>query len=193
MANLLFIEGLELDFFNPRSIICFIAILQGATFAALLFSRYVKQKKKADFWLAILLFVLCAALITPFIGFANVYDRNQWLTYFPFAVAYSYGVLVWLYTVYLTDSKRQFLAKDLLLFAPAVLYLSFRFFGLKLKQARTNKNLSLFGLAKITANFPARLFLSPNFSGISLFFISPSGIIENTVRGQTKIFPTPKR
>lgn len=119
---------MELDFFNPRSIICFIAILQGLIFAAIILQRFFRARQKADAWLAILLLVLCSALITPFIGFANVYDLNQWLTYFPFSIAYSYGVLVWLYTVYLTDSERKIAVKDLLLFAPTVIYLLFRFF-----------------------------------------------------------------
>jgi len=75
-TNFLFIEGLPLDFLNPRSIILFICILQGAIFAALLLLRYFKRGKSADFWLAALLVLLCSSLITPFIGFANVYDRN---------------------------------------------------------------------------------------------------------------------
>jgi AraC-like DNA-binding protein len=124
--NYLFIEGLELDFFNPRSIIVFVCILQGGIFAALLLFRYFKHRKKADFWLAVLLFVLCSSLITPFIGFANVYDRNQWLTYFPFGIAYSYGVCVWFYVVNLTDSTRRSARKDLLLFVPTTIYLIFR-------------------------------------------------------------------
>lgn len=119
---------MQIDFLNPRSIICFIAILQGLIFASLLLIRGFRQKNKADLWLAILLLVLCLALITPFIGFANVYDLNQWLTYFPFSIAYSYGVLVWFYTLNLTDSKRQFQPKDLLLFLPTFIYLIFRFF-----------------------------------------------------------------
>lgn len=119
---------MQIDFLNPRSIICFIAILQGLTFAILLIIRGFREKNKADFWLAILLLVLCSALITPFIGFANVYDLNQWLTYFPFSISYSYGVLVWFYTVFLTDSKREFQRKDWLLFIPAFLYLAFRFY-----------------------------------------------------------------
>ncbi|HMS42275.1 MAG TPA: helix-turn-helix domain-containing protein [Pyrinomonadaceae bacterium] len=127
-TNLLFIENLELDFFNPRSIICFIAILQGAIFAVLLFSRFFKHQSKADLWLGGLLGVLCLSLVTPFIGFANVYDRNQWLTYFPFSIAYSYGVCVWFYTLNLTDSKREFQAKDLFLFLPTLVYLAYRFF-----------------------------------------------------------------
>ena len=128
MVNFLFIEGLELDFFNPRSLVCFIAVLQGVIFAALLISRYFKHKNKADFWLAILLLTLCSALITPLIGFANIYDRNQWLTYFPFSIVYIYGVLIWFYTLNLTDSRRKFIAKDLLLFVPTFIYLGFRFF-----------------------------------------------------------------
>lgn len=119
---------MQIDFFNPRSILCFIAILQGLVFAILLINRGFREKNKADLWLALLLFLLCSALITPFIGFANVYDLNQWLTYFPFSVAYSYGVCVWFYTVNLTDSKRQFRLKDWLFFIPSFVYLAFRFF-----------------------------------------------------------------
>ncbi len=126
MVNLLFIEGLELDFFNPRSIIVFVCILQGAIFAALLFFRYSKHKKTADFWLAILLLLLCSTLITPLIGFANVYDRNQWLTYFPFTISYSYGICIWFYVVYLTNSQRRFSRKDLLFFIPSAIYVAFR-------------------------------------------------------------------
>jgi AraC-like DNA-binding protein len=120
------IEGLPLDFFNPRSIICFIAILQGAIFAALLLFRYFKHKKSADAWLAALLGVLCLSLITPLIGFANVYDRNQWLTYFPFTISYSYGVLVWFYVVSLTNSRRSLSLKDSLFFIPSAVYVAFR-------------------------------------------------------------------
>ena len=116
-----------MEFLNPRSIIVFVCILQGAIFAALLLFRYFKHKKTADFWLAVLLAVLCSSLITPFIGFANVYDRNQWLTYFPFSIAYSYGVCIWFYVVNLTDSARKFTRKDLLFFIPTAIYLIFRF------------------------------------------------------------------
>ena len=124
----LFIEGLELDFFNPRSLIVFICILQGAIFSALLFWRYFKQRKTADFWLASLLILLCSSLITPFIGFANVYDRNQWLTYFPFGIAYGYVVCIWFYVVSLTNSKRKFSRRDLLFLIPSALYVAFRLF-----------------------------------------------------------------
>jgi AraC-like DNA-binding protein len=119
---------MEIDFLNPRSIICFIAILQGSIFAGMLVLRFFQTRQKADIWLAILLLVLCSALITPFIGFANVYDLNQWLTYFPFSISYSYGVLVWFYTLNLTDSKRKFQLKDLLVFLPTFVYLVFRFY-----------------------------------------------------------------
>ncbi len=125
-TNFLFIEGLELDFFNPRSIIVFVCILQGAIFAALLIIRFFKHQKTADFWLAALLILLCSSLITPLIGFANVYDRNQWLTYFPFSISYSYGVCIWFYVANLTNSKRKFSRRDLLFFVPTVIYVAFR-------------------------------------------------------------------
>lgn len=126
MVNLLFIEGLELDFYNPRSVILFVCILQGVIFTALLLARYFKGRKLADFWLAALLVFLCSSLITPLIGFANVYDRNQWLTYFPFKIAYSYAVCVYFYVLSLTNSKRAFSPKDLLLFIPSAIYVVFR-------------------------------------------------------------------
>jgi hypothetical protein len=80
----------------------------------------------ADFWLALLLVFLCSSLITPFIGFANVYDRNQWLTYFPFNNPYVYGVLIYFYVLSLTDSKHRFVQRDWLLFIPALVFLVFR-------------------------------------------------------------------
>jgi AraC-like DNA-binding protein len=126
ITNFLLIDGLELDFFNPRSLICFIAVLQGAIFAGLLALRFLKDKKTADLALAVLLLVLCSSLVTPLIGFANVYDRNQWLTFFPFTIAYSYGVLVWFYVVLLTNSSRRLTRRDLLFFLPAAVYVAFR-------------------------------------------------------------------
>ena len=126
MANLLFIEGLPLDFFNPRSIIVFICILQGAVFAALLFLRYLRLKRSADLWLAVLIVLLCSSLLTPLLGFANVYDRNQWLTFFPFRIAYAAGVSIWFYVLTLTNAKRKIGRKDWLLFIPSAVYLIFR-------------------------------------------------------------------
>lgn len=118
---------MQIDFYNPRSIILFFCILQGLIFAALLTRRGFRKKKRADFWLAVLLILLCLSLVTPFIGFANVYDLNQWLTYFPFTFSYTYGVCIYFYVLSLTDSRRKFKPKDLLLFVPAILYLIFRF------------------------------------------------------------------
>lgn len=103
-------------------------MLQGVIFAALLLRRGIREGSGSDKWLSALVLVLSATLITPFIGFANVYDNNQWLTYFPFSILYTYGVLVWLYTVTLTDAKRILSRRDLLLFVPAAIYLAYRFF-----------------------------------------------------------------
>lgn len=128
MVKFLFIEGLQLDFFNPRSLIVFVCILQGAVFAALLLFRYIKLKKSSDFWLAALLLLLCSSLITPLIGFANVYDRNQWLTYFPFSIFYTSIVCIWFYVQTLTNAKREFGRKNWLLFVPAIACLIFHLF-----------------------------------------------------------------
>ena len=118
----------DIDFLNFRSILVFICILQGLIFAGLLSIRGLRQRSRADLWLAVLIVLLCSSLITPLIGFANVYDNNQWLTYFPFSIAYSYGLCVWFYTVNLTDSRHRMTRRDLLLFVPTIVYLMYRLF-----------------------------------------------------------------
>lgn len=117
---------MQIDFYNPRSIILFFCLLQGLIFAGLLAFRGFRRKSRADFWLALLLVLLCLSLVTPFIGFANVYDLNQWLTYFPFGAAYAQAACVYFYVLSLTDAKRKFAARDLIFFVPAILYLIFR-------------------------------------------------------------------
>jgi AraC-like DNA-binding protein len=117
-----------IDFYNPRSLAVFVCLLQGVIFAALLLTRWYRFRKTADIWLAALLLILTSALITPFIGFANVYDNNQWLTYFPFAIVYCHGVVIWFYTLSLLDSQRRFAARELLFFVPGILYFAFRLF-----------------------------------------------------------------
>ena len=109
---------MEYDFLNIRSILIFICILQGLIFAGLLVNRGIKQKTKADLWLALLLVVLSSSLITPFIGFANVYDLNQWLTYFPFSISYLPPVLVWFYILSLTNSQWKITRKDVIYLLP---------------------------------------------------------------------------
>lgn len=111
----------EINFYNPRSLILFVCILQGVIFACLLFVRSFRQKKMSDLWLGGLLLVMCSSLITHFIGFANVYDNNQWLTYFPFQIVFAHAPIIYLYVKTLTNEKRGFQNKDLLLFIPAII------------------------------------------------------------------------
>lgn len=70
---------------------------------------------------------MCSSLITHFIGFANVYDNNQWLTYFPFELTFALAPVIYLYVQTLTNAKRKFQSKDLLLFVPAIIYWTFYF------------------------------------------------------------------
>ena len=119
--------SVEIDFLNYRSIIVFVCVLQGVVFAALLINRGERDRTKADLWLALLVLVLSCSLITPFIGFANVYDLNQWLTYFPFSISYLPPVLVWFYVLSLTNSHWKFSKKNVSYLIPSVLYLTFRF------------------------------------------------------------------
>jgi AraC-like DNA-binding protein len=96
--------------------------LQGVIFAGLLFVRCFHKKTLSDLWLGILLLVMCSSLITHFIGFANVYDNNQWLTFFPFQIVFAHAPLIYLYVKTLTNEKRGFQIKDLLLFIPTLVY-----------------------------------------------------------------------
>lgn len=109
----------EINFYNPRSIILFICLLQGGIFACLLFARSLRKKNLSDFWLGVLLIVMCSSLITHFIGFANVYDNNQWLSFFPFQIVFAHAPVIYLYIKTLTNENRKFQSKDLLFFIPA--------------------------------------------------------------------------
>lgn len=122
----------EINFYNPRSIILFFCLLQGTIFAGLLFVRSFRKKTLSDFWLGVLLLVMCSGLITHFIGFANVYDNNQWLTYFPFELVFAHAPVIYLYVQTLTNEERSFRAKDMLLFLPTAVYWTY-FFGLFLQ------------------------------------------------------------
>ena len=117
---------MKINFINFQSGIIFICLLQSAIFSILLLKRGRQKRFSADWWLAALLFFICSSLITPFIGFAGVYDANQWLTYFPFYIPYTYGICVYFYVINLTGAKRQFKIRDLILFVPAVSFVTFR-------------------------------------------------------------------
>jgi len=117
----------EINFYNPRSLILFVCLLQGVIFGVLLAIRAIRQKTRSDYWLAGLILAMCSGLITHFIGFANVYDNNQWLTFFPFELVFAHAPLLYLYVVFLTDSDRRVRSTDLVLFLPAVVYWVFYF------------------------------------------------------------------
>lgn len=118
---------MDINFFNPRSVILFICILQGVIFALLLFWRSSQKKTLADFWLGVLLIVMCSSLLTHFVGFAGVYDANQNLTFFPFEIVFAHAPVIYLYVQSLTNARRGFGKRDLLLFVPTFVYLSYRF------------------------------------------------------------------
>jgi AraC-like DNA-binding protein len=70
---------------------------------------------------------MCSGLISHFIGFANVYDNNQWLTFFPFTFVFAHAPVIYLYVQTLTNEKRKIKFKDFLLFSPAIVYWTFYF------------------------------------------------------------------
>lgn len=116
-----------LSFFNPRSILLFICILQGMVFAVLLAYRGRRRRSTADYWLAALLVLLCLGNMPHFIGFAGVYDAYRDLSFFPFDNPFAVGAVIYLYVQTLTNSERVFTRRDLPLFAPALVYYAYRF------------------------------------------------------------------
>lgn len=116
-----------LNFFNPRSTILLISILQGVVFAVLLLYRGLKKRSSADYWLAALLVLLCLGNVTHFIGFAGVYDAYQDLSFFPFDNPFAVGAVIYLYVQTLTNSERRFTRRDFLLFIPALVFYTYQF------------------------------------------------------------------
>ena len=123
---------MQIDFFNPRSIVLFIGILQGLIFAILLIIRSFRRKNQSDFWLAALLILLCLSTISDFIGFAGVYDAFRSikdLTFFPFDNPFAYGILIYLYVQTLTNNQRRPTRRDRLLFIPAIVFYIYQFWA----------------------------------------------------------------
>jgi AraC-like DNA-binding protein len=94
---------------NLRSILLFIALIQGFVITFLLLFRAKKQHRPSDLLLAGLLFFLACSMIEHLIGFAGVYDwareSGHDLTFFPFSNILMYGPLIYLYTKSLTDAQ----------------------------------------------------------------------------------------
>ncbi|MEZ5308680.1 MAG: AraC family transcriptional regulator [Pyrinomonadaceae bacterium] len=118
----------EIDFFNARSILLFVCLLQGLIFSFILAVRGFKNKTRSDYLLAILLVLMCSSLITHFIGFANVYDNNQWLSFFPFEPLFAFSPTIYIYARFLTNSKERFAPRFWLFYLPSVAYLAYSLF-----------------------------------------------------------------
>jgi AraC-like DNA-binding protein len=116
-----------LNFFNPRSSVLFVSILQGVVFAVLLLYRGLKRRSSSDYWLAALLVLLCLGNVSHFIGFAGVYDAYQGLSFFPFDNPFAIGAVIYLYVQTLTNSERKFTHRDFLLFTPALAFFTYHF------------------------------------------------------------------
>lgn len=116
-----------INFFNPRSILLFICILQSVVFATLLVYRGLKKQSAADYWLAGLLVLLSLGNVSHFIGFAGVYDAYQSLSFFPFDNPFAVGAVIYLYVKTLTNSERTFTRRDFVLFTPALVYYAYQF------------------------------------------------------------------
>lgn len=114
---------------GPRSLILFIAFLQGLFFAAMLLRRGTLKKQIQDFILAALLFALATSLISYIIGFMGVYDmaREQgWdLSFFPFGNGFLLGPLAFLYVCALTDREFRWNRATWLHLLPAALYYAY--------------------------------------------------------------------
>lgn len=123
---------MHIDFFNPRSVVLFIGILQGLVFAVLLIYRSFRRKNQSDFWLAALLVTLCLSTVSDFIGFAGVYDAFKSikdLTFFPFHNPFTFASLIYLYVQTLTNEKRRLTRRDLLLFVPVIIFYIYQFWA----------------------------------------------------------------
>lgn len=111
---------------GPRSLILFIAFLQGLFFAAMLLRRGTLKKQVQDFILAALLFALATSLISYIIGFMGVYDmaREQgWdLSFFPFGNGFLLAPLAYLYVCALTDKEFSWSRNTWRHLVPAALY-----------------------------------------------------------------------
>jgi AraC-like DNA-binding protein len=86
---------------NLRSLLLFLALVQGILIGSALLVRFISQKKIRHLFLGLLLIYLSFSLISYFIGFMGAYDYAREagfdLTFFPFGNAYMYGPLLLLF------------------------------------------------------------------------------------------------
>jgi len=91
------------------------------------FTRALKKRSAADYWLAGLLALPCLGNVSHFIGFAGVYDAYPDLSFFPFDNPFAIGTAIYLYVQTLTNSERRFTRRDFLLFIPALAFYAYQF------------------------------------------------------------------
>ncbi|WP_256259800.1 helix-turn-helix domain-containing protein [Winogradskyella luteola] len=115
--------------FNQWSLTLLILVLQGLIFVILLFVRYFKERNISDLFLGLILLLTCYSQICYTVGFMGWYDtfRTTKINYFLINIAYALAPLIYLYVKSITQSNFRFKRKYWWFFAPACLFVLYRF------------------------------------------------------------------
>lgn len=115
--------------FNRYSGLLLIFFVHGLVYALLLLHRGRQQERRADYWLAVFLFLAVLFICPWMLGFAGWYEgdicfncRNI-MFYVPMQHSLFMGPVIYFYLNYLFRPSYQFTKKDGLHFLPGVLYL----------------------------------------------------------------------
>jgi AraC-like DNA-binding protein len=85
-------------YYNPRSALLFVALLQGLIYTVLCCIRAYRLRRVADLALAGFLFLLTSSLVEYCIGFLGIYDLYPAIRFFPFDHPLAYAPCVWVFT-----------------------------------------------------------------------------------------------
>ncbi|NQZ75163.1 MAG: helix-turn-helix domain-containing protein [Ekhidna sp.] len=111
---------------NEKSSILLIFFFHAIIFAALILKNSIEENRRASHWLA--LFLLLGALyLCPFmLGYAGWYGRDPYrafMFFVPFNQLFLIGPVFFFYVQTLLDKQLVYTKRDLLHFAPAIVYL----------------------------------------------------------------------
>ena len=116
--------------FNIRSTPLLILVLQGLVLIALLFSRFVRLKRRSDLFLGLILLVMCYEQICYTVGFMGWYHeyRNTKINYWLIPMGLALAPLIYFYVRSVTTSNFKFKKRDWLHFVPAFSVILYRVF-----------------------------------------------------------------
>jgi len=126
MQNIVFVFFPD---FNMYSTPLLVLALQGLVFVGLLLYRFFSKRNISDFFLALILLIVCYEQICFTVGFMGWYNefKNTKINYFLIPMSLALAPSIYFYVKSITTSNFKFNKKQLLHYVPILLLIIFKF------------------------------------------------------------------